>query len=260
MADTTLSGPVISETGFRNVTVNRFGNFPSGATTNDLYGVGAPTPMLYAQYWAAPATSDLDQIIAAGTTGPNTTTLTFGTGGTAFAVGSSSFLAGVRLDSGTQYTLEHARNIILTWSAAPTGNITMVVTGADIRGTVRTETISLTAGGSATGTGVKAFKTITKITVASDANDSGKTFKVGHGVALGLDLICGTGFVQARDVFIENVDNISATTRGTFVAGSATTTLDPRGTWTFNSAPNGTRNYLLVYMPDNVTQYGLHSS
>jgi hypothetical protein len=111
------------------------------------------------------------------------------------------------------------------------------VTGTDEYGNVLVE--SSASGTSLTGN--KAFKTITGISVSADV--TGLT--VGTGTKLGLPAF----LADTVDVLREILDGAAATA-GTIVAGviatATATTGDVRGTYTPNSAPNGTRVYELI--------------
>ena len=135
--------------------------------------------------------------------------------------------------AGGKVVLNHARNIVAAW----TGTAVLTVDGLDDFGNAMRES-------SASGTsftGKKAFKEVTKATVSADV--TGLT--VGTGVILGLPVF----LPDAADVVLEAMDGAKATA-GTTVAGDQTVatalTGDIRGTYSPNSAPNGSRFYELT--------------
>jgi hypothetical protein len=137
------------------------------------------------------------------------------------------------LAAGGVAVFDQPRNVVAAW----TNTAVITVTGTDEYGQVMVES-------SASGTsftGAKAFKTVTRVRVS--ANVTGLT--VGSGVVLGLPVfIAGTG-----SIIRETMDGAAATA-GTTVGGVLTTpsatTGDVRGTYNPNSAPNGSRSYLLT--------------
>lgn len=130
-------------------------------------------------------------------------------------------------------TFDVPRNVVAAW----TTTAVLTVTGTDEYGNVIVES---SASGAAM-TGKKAFKTITK--VRTNTNITGLT--VGSGVILGLPMF----LADVPDVMREAL-NGAAATAGTTVAGDQTpataTTGDVRGTYSPNSAPNGTNVYELI--------------
>ena len=164
----------------------------------------------------APATADPDGVCAT----------------QALNTGALGVIAGA-LASGGVATFDKPRNVVAAWTTAAV----LTVTGTDEFGNVVVES-------SASGTsftGKKAFKTVTKVEVS--ANVTGLT--VGSGVVLGLPVF----LADTVDVLKEIMDSAAATA-GTLVAGVQTTptatTGDVRGTYSPNSAPNGSRVYELI--------------
>lgn len=176
-----------------------------------------------------------------------TAKITLGTPATAVAAGyfasQNLTAAGVASTSGTVTAAIAAaslagvadvpRNVVAAW----TGTAVITVTGVDEYGAVLKES-------SASGTsftGKKAFKRVTGISVSADV--TGLT--VGTGVVLGLPVYLDS----AADVVREKQDNATATA-GTITAGvigtATATTGDVRGTYSPNSAPNGSRVYELI--------------
>lgn len=125
------------------------------------------------------------------------------------------------------------RNVVAAW----TGTAIITVTGTDEYGSICKES---SASGTSL-TGKKAFKTVTGFTFNADV--TGAT--VGEGVVIGLPLRVDTNGVLAP------LQDGAATTT-TFAAAVTTdpataTTGDVRGTVVFANAPNGTRNYAVMF-------------
>jgi hypothetical protein len=150
----------------------------------------------------------------------------------------------------TTVTLDVPRNITVTATSSVTTNIT--VTGTDVYGAKLVEVIALSAATS--GTGAKAFKTVTSVTTS--ASLSGNSTSIGYGAVLGLPFFLNGGTSGGSGFIVrEIVDGAVAGTAGTFKGGDTTlatgSTGDVRGTYAPNSAPNGSRAYqLLVALPD----------
>lgn len=127
------------------------------------------------------------------------------------------------------------RNIVAAW----TGTSVLTVRGTDMYGRAISES---SASGTAF-TGVKTFKTVTSIQFSADV--TGCT--IGTGVALGMPV----HLPNAAMVLKESL-NGAAATAGTIVAALALTTkptatnADVRGTYTANSAPDGSKAYTLL--------------
>lgn len=126
------------------------------------------------------------------------------------------------------------RNIVAAWTNASV----LTVRGFDMYGKPMTES-------SASGTtfaGKKAFKTVTSIQFSADV--TGCTIGTGNVIGLPVHL------PNASQVLKESMDGAAATA-GTLVAGlantkSTATTADIRGTYVPNSAPDGSKAYLLL--------------
>lgn len=125
------------------------------------------------------------------------------------------------------------RNLTVVASGAATGDV--VVTGTNIRGDVITETLALNGTNSVVGN--KAFKTVTSVAVPAVA---GTTIDLGIGVKLGLSRRMVTDNYQQG-----TVDGTHEATRAT-IAYSATAI--ESNTVSFNTAPNGTRDYTAIYI------------
>lgn len=140
--------------------------------------------------------------------------------------------------------LDVPRNLIIT-SVGNDSGITFTVLGKDIYNKTVTEII--TGANAGVAAGLKAFSTITSITISAAAAGN---VSIGVGNVLGFP-----GYLpNAKHILAEFLDGASATA-GTTVAGVQSlptgTTGDVRGTYVPNSAPDGTKAYgLLVAIPD----------
>lgn len=133
-------------------------------------------------------------------------------------------------------TFQTPRNVVAAW----TGTAVLTVTGTDVDGNVIVES-------SASGTsftGKKAFKTVTRVRVSANVT----ALTVGTGVVLGLPMF----LPDVPDVIREAVNGAVPGSAGTIVAGDQTaataTTGDVRGTYSPNSAPNGSNVYELTVL------------
>jgi hypothetical protein len=130
----------------------------------------------------------------------------------------------------------YGRNVVLALSGA--GTPTVTVRGRDYLGQPVAET--LVATGATPVVGKKAFKSIDNI--STSAGVAATTLNLGTGNVLGLPY----AFIG---VDVEIIDDAVASA-GTFVpattAAQTGTTVDPRGSWTPSSVPNGTRNVSLL--------------
>ena len=178
-------------------------------------------PILTKIHLGAPATADADgyvasqNLTAAGVFSVNTT------------------FAAAKAAAALNGSADVPRNVVAAW----TGTAVLTVTGTDEYGNVVRES---SASGVAF-TGKKAFKTVTAVSVSADVT----ALTVGTGTVLGLPVF----LADAGDVVKEIMDGATATA-GTLAAGVLTTpsatTGDVRGTYSPNSAPNGSRNYELI--------------
>lgn len=161
--------------------------------------------------------------------------------------GAGTFTLNGALVSGGVATIPTPRNITLT-STSNNSGITLTVTGTDVYGAAQTETI--TGPNNTTVNGAKAFKTITAV---ARSNTVTGNVSAGTGNVLGLPY----AIANAAKVVGAYMDGIPQTT-ATFVAADATaataTTGDVRGTYTPNSAPNGTRRYVVGILVDTTTK------
>ena len=140
------------------------------------------------------------------------------------------------------------RNILITTAGGTPADApaTATITGLAIDGSAQTETINV-AQTATTAAGVKAFASVSSIALsAGDGTDA--TLKFGTGNVVGLDS-------KLRDVggatnggVVKEVANATVVTNGTFVLPA---TSGPFGTYSPNTAPNGTNDYAVVYLVDS---------
>jgi len=139
------------------------------------------------------------------------------------------------------------RNILITTAGTTPSDApaTATITGTAIDGSAQTETITVAQTGT-TAAGVKAFATVTSIALPA-GDGTGATLAFGTGVVVGLDS-------KLRDVggatnggVLKEVVNASVVTNGTFVLPA---TSGPFGTYSPNTAPNGTNDYAVLYAVD----------
>lgn len=124
---------------------------------------------------------------------------------------------------------------------------TVTVRGKDIYGQNMAETIALN--GTTTVSGKKAFYTVTSVAVSAALAGN---LSVGDTTIIGLPV-----YLQNAVHIIKEVQDGAAATAGTTVAGlgiataPSATSADVRGTYTPNSAPDGTKGYqLLMALPE----------
>jgi hypothetical protein len=149
-------------------------------------------------------------------------------------------LAAAALDG----TADVPRNVVAAW----TGTAVLTVTGTDEYGNVVVES----SGSGTSLAGKKAFKTVTDISVSANVT----SLTVGTGDVLGLPVFLGkTGYV------IKELEDGTAPTAGTLVAGVSTTatatTGDVRGTYDPNSAANGSKVFELITAVPDITYLGV---
>jgi hypothetical protein len=120
------------------------------------------------------------------------------------------------------------RSLIIKGNAALiAGNV--VIEGTNYAGAVITETIALNAANAVEG--LKAFKTVTKITLPAKTNGSGDTVSVGFGNKLGLPYKLAHNTVQ--DAYLDNAKE------GTAPTVTVSATVLESNTFKLNSALNG---------------------
>jgi hypothetical protein len=149
-------------------------------------------------------------------------------------------------------TLDVPRNVTVTASAGADHVVT--VTGTDVYDQPVVEAI--TANGTNTVAGKKAFKTVTNVDIAAGA--AGDTLDLGWADVLGLPFRLDL----AAEVVTEREDGAAAGSAGTFVAGlapntiSTATTADVRGTYDPDSACDGAKSFDLLIQTFNPTDIG----
>jgi hypothetical protein len=138
------------------------------------------------------------------------------------------------------------RNITVSTGAGGTpadAPATVVVTGKDINGAVQTETLNISQT-AATVAGVKAFASVTSIVeAAGEGTGAALSYGIGALIGLGKPLKTRAGLVAViREVAVGAV-----VTNGTFALPAAS---PPNGTYSPNSAADGSRDYALYYEYD----------
>lgn len=149
----------------------------------------------------------------------------------------SSFVAG-----GVAALLAYPRNVTFTGGSTTADcPSTVDLVGTDVNDAALLETVALTSG---SGTGVKAFKTLTSVAYGAGGGTGG-TVAIGIGGKLGLTHPAKTR-VGVVNVIREYAVN-AVVTSGTYVIAA---TSPPNGTYAPSSAPDGTRDYTLTYEQD----------
>jgi len=156
---------------------------------------------------------------------------------TAVDVGRASF------DSTTAYLAEAKFGATIRIIGTTTNTAAVAVYGRDFYGQPMKETLTLNSDTAVAG--VKCFKTIDRVTCGASASD---TFSMGWGGIWGLPY-------KTTHVLAEISDGAPATT-GTLTAGVLTdpqtaTTGDPRGRFTPNTTPDGSKDITAVFIADN---------
>ena len=150
-------------------------------------------------------------------------------------------------------TLDVPRNVRITSSSASDTAVTATVYGTDTYGISMTETI--TFGGAATVSGLKAIKTVTRVAISA--------VMVGN-ASVGTGDVFGLPYVSASRNYVLTAYNGAFVTTGTFVAAVTTspataTTGDIRGTYAVPSASDGSKILTLwIYIANADTQTGLY--
>lgn len=203
-------------------TITRADDVRSGNAVSANRAVrGAPVSNLVIESFA-PALADADGISASQAVAAATVT---------------GALINGALASGGAVVFDVPRNVVAAWTNAAV----VTVTGTDVHGAAVVES---SASGTSM-TGVKAFKTVTSITVSADVTG----FTAGSGAKLGLTYRPKVGgFIRGR----LNEDTADA---GTYVAPSrvtaTATTVDVRGTYAYAGTANGTNVFTVMYVVDN---------
>lgn len=145
--------------------------------------------------------------------------------------------------------LDFPRNLTYVSSTTDTTQSVTVV-GTDVYGVAMTEKKLLT--GATPVVGLKAFKTITKVSV--DIAMAGN-LSIGSGLSMGMPI----ALISAGNVIKEIVDG-AVVTNGTFVnaitAKSTNALGDVRGTYTPNTASDGTHSYELLMLIEDYDNLG----
>lgn len=139
------------------------------------------------------------------------------------------------------------RNILITTAGGTPADApaTATITGTAVDGSAQTETINVAQTGT-TAAGVKAFATVTSIALPA-GEGTGATLAFGTGVVVGLDSKLRDVGGAANGGVVKEVANATVVTNGTFVLPA---TSGPFGSYSPNTAPNGTNDYAVVYMVD----------
>lgn len=133
------------------------------------------------------------------------------------------------------------RNLTVKGNASGNaGNV--VITGTNIRGEVITETIALS--GASEVAGNKAFKTVTNIQLPVEVHAGTDTVSVGIGVKIALDRK-----YAKNEVLTATCDGVRETTFPTVAVSSSAI---ESNTISFNTAPNGSRDYTVVAIATEV--------
>lgn len=130
------------------------------------------------------------------------------------------------------------RNLTVVASGAATGNV--VVTGLNVRGATITETLALN--GATPVVGNKAFASVTSVSLPTVA---ATTINLGTGVKLGLERLLVADLLLAV-----SAAGVYETTRPTVAVSS---TAIESNTMQTNTAPNGSRTFIAVYVTSELT-------
>ena len=142
---------------------------------------------------------------------------------------------------------DYPRNVEVNCSSASTA--TVKITGADTQGNVITETLTLN--GTSTVAGKKSFSRVISVLLPTVG---GQSINVGIGVVFGLNFR-----TLYNTILLAFVDSAADTNTGTFVAGSTSAGTDYYGTWSPATAPNGTHNYEMYWIPTDLQNYGVNN-
>lgn len=201
--------------------------------------------IVYLQTLTNPLTASITRFLTT-SAGPNTTTITYARSGypNRAALGYTVFDGAGADGNNDSATAPMPRNVVITVThASAVVALSGVIAGVDLYGEALTEAWSVTAGTtSKTFTGKKAFARVDTVTVVAASDASADTVKIGTGVVLGLDVLCDIASL------VKEVSGGSVVTNGTVVAQSTASTDDRRGTYSPNSAPNGSTTYVIAYI------------
>lgn len=139
------------------------------------------------------------------------------------------------------------RNILITTAGGTPADApaTATITGTAIDGSAQSEVINV-AQTATTAAGVKAFASVTSIALSA-GQGTDATLAFGTGVVVGLDSKLRDVGGAANGGVVKEVANATVVTNGTFVLPA---TSPPYGSYSPNTAPNGTNDYAVVYMVD----------
>lgn len=195
---------------------------------------------IYHQTWTNPAAA-ANNAYQTTQAGPNTTTVTYYRSG--YQPAGNTVFAGT-LATGVP---DFPRNVVIVVThATAVVALSGTITGIDVYGKNISESWSVTAGTtSKTFTGAKAFTRVDTVTVTAAADASADSVVVGTGTVFGLDVRCSVASG------VKELANGSVVTNGTVVATSTSASADPRGTYSPNTAPNGTNDYELWFITDD---------
>ena len=171
--------------------------------------------------------------------GPNTTTVTYYRSG-----GSGDVVFAGTLANGKP---DYPRNVVVTVThATSVVALSGTITGIDYHGRVITEAWSVTATGvTKTFTGAKAFKRVDSVTVVAAADASADSVVIGTGTVFGFPVKVSVASA------VKEVAAGSVVTNGTVVAASTASTADAQGTYSPNTAPNGSNDYSVWVISDS---------
>lgn len=149
------------------------------------------------------------------------------------------------LTAGKAELLARPRNVTFTTAGGTAADApaNAVIVGTDINGDELTETVTLsqTAG---TASGSKAFRTIETITYPA-ADGTGATIAVGYGNVFGLSKRIRTR--AGALMYGKEISAGTVVTNGTLATPTAS---PPNGSYSPNSAPDGSKDYAIEYEPD----------
>jgi len=158
------------------------------------------------------------------------------------AASATAIISAHALDGSTLTTFvaqpDKPRNVQIVASGSTTANVT--INGTNIRGDSISETLALN--GTTPVIGNHAFASITSIVLPTVG---ATTINVGTGVKLGLDRR-----MAEASVIDAYTDGVRETTAATVAFSATTTSLNTVST---NTAPNGTRNFSVIFVTTEVT-------
>lgn len=152
--------------------------------------------------------------------------------------------AAVVVSSGFTAQPDVARNLVITPSGDINGvsNCVISVAGTDYFGNSISEPFVFTQNQSAAVTGNKAFKTVTSITWPASCEKN--TFAAGWAVTSGNKIGLKNCMDNAGDFFQAEAGGVYESTRPTIASHP---TVVASNTAVFNSAPNGSRDYIMFF-------------